>query len=559
MVVDSPLALFTTLFGWQFYNAIWFTLLGTGIALLPFLGVLIEATMTDREDGEFLGSNPEGIYKRIEAKILVMLAVVALAAQPAEGITELAPGSISFTPEPTLLTPNPTQSTAANPNNTFGDTGFTDFAEVNADSVAVPVWWYTVLTVSSGINGAVLAGFPEIDSIRDVTRLAQALSISDPVVRSETSAFYTHCYIPAKSAFERENPPGADPVDISYIGSSFFLNDFVPNRANVPIYDLLRSTRPIQGFPFDLARDFEWQEEFRPEFGKPRCREWWLGENTDGRPGLRQLLLDQLNVAEDGVVESLVAAITPLVPAALGGEAIEDRLIQAVLTREQPTISNNSFGESTVEPGDGLAQVALRNVVQPVFTTVGVEGASAVFALFMEVITQVLPMLQPMILMGIYALLPFAIVGSRFSVSFLATGAIGIFTINFWPVLWHMATWVDDNLLLALFPSTLGNDGSTPLFDVMVLMRGVLGTAGETKITLLNMVTASLFLFLPLLFSLVMMWAGLNVGRSLQNFTNIADNNAAARGASQGPQQFGKSTTSHATSRVNMATGGAKK
>jgi len=557
MVVDSPLALFTTLFGWQFYNAIWFTLLGTGIALLPFLGVLIEATITDREDGEFFGSNPESIYKRIEAKILIMLAVVALAAQPAEGLTELEPGTITFTPEPTLLEPQPAQSTAADPNNTFGDTGFTDFAEVNADSVPVPVWWFTVLSVSSGINAAVLAGFPTIDSIRDITRLAQALNISDPVVRSETSAFFTHCYIPAKSAFERQNPLGANAVDISYIGSSFFLNDFVPNGANAPIYDILRPTRIVQGFPFDPARDLEWQEEFQPEFGMPRCSEWWLGQNTNGRPGLRQLLLDQLDIVDDGIVESLVAAVTPLVPAALGGEAIEDRLIQAVLTRDPPDFSNNSFGESAFEPGDGLVQRVLRNFVQPVVTVVGVEGAAIGFALYMEVITQVLPMLQPMILMGIYALLPFAIVASRFSLSFLATGAIGIFTINFWPVLWHMATWVDDNLLLALFPSSIDNDGSTPLFDVMILMRGVMGTAGETKITLLNMVTASLFLFLPMLFSLVMMWAGVQAARSLQSMTNVADTNYAAHGASKGPSV--KQTAGLAKSGVGSMAGAALK
>ncbi len=42
MSVDSYLELFTTLFGWSFYNVIWDVLVGTGIVYLPFLGILID-------------------------------------------------------------------------------------------------------------------------------------------------------------------------------------------------------------------------------------------------------------------------------------------------------------------------------------------------------------------------------------------------------------------------------------------------------------------------------------------------------------------------------------
>ena len=42
MTVDSYLELFTTLFGWTFYNILWDVLVGTGIVFLPFLGILID-------------------------------------------------------------------------------------------------------------------------------------------------------------------------------------------------------------------------------------------------------------------------------------------------------------------------------------------------------------------------------------------------------------------------------------------------------------------------------------------------------------------------------------
>ncbi len=549
MVVDSPLALFTTLFGWQFYNAIWFTLLGTGIALLPFLGVLIEAIITDREDGQFLGSNPEGIYKRIEVKILVMLAVVALAAQPSS-LTALQPGTISFTPQTTVLNPEPIQATAADPNNTFAESGFTDFAELNADTVPVPIWWFSVLTVSSGINAAVLAGFPDIESVRDITRLTQMLQIGDPIVQSEVSVFYSQCYLPARGFFERENPTGADSVDVSFIGSRFFLEEFQINGGAGPVvYEALRPNAPVNGFPFNAARDTEWLPEFQPEFGKPTCRQWWLGEGTNGRPGLRQLLLDQMNVAQDGIVDRLVAGVTSAVPVGLGREAIEDRLIQGVLTRTPRNFSNASFGEQIVEPSDGSVQALFRASAKPIITAVGVEAAAGGLALVMDVVTQLMPMLQPMILMAIFALLPFGLVASRYSISFLVVGAVGIFTVNFWPVLWHIATWVDDNLLRALFPAGITAGGSSPLFDfILIPKRLILGTLGEVKLTLLNMVTSVLFLLLPGFFSVVMAWAGTRAAHTASALSSAATNNSATGKASSGPGQVTNSTVGRGVS-----------
>ena len=538
MVVDSPLALFTTLFGWQFYNAIWFTLLGTGIALLPFLGVLIEALVTDREDGQFVGSDPVGIYKRIEAKILVMLVVVAIGAQPSS-LTSIEPGTISFTSTPTLLNQNPTAVTAAAPGNTFGDTNFADFSVLDQGGVRIPLWWFAVMTVSSGINASVLAGFPELESLRDVMRLMQASYISDPVLRSETSAFFTQCYLPAKSRFERENPEGADSADISWMGSRFFLEEFrVRDGAGPIVYDLLRADRPIQGFPFNAARDIEWLPEFAPEFGKPTCSEWWLGNGAQGREGVRAQLLAETNLVQDSLVDNVVTGVTTLIPGSLGQTEIEDRIIQGVLTRDPPSITRASFGESTLEPGDGILQGFLRSFVQPGLTDFGVFAASGFFALVMDVITQVLPMVQPMLLMGIFAVLPFALVASRYSLSFLVIGAVAIFTINFWPVLWHMATWVDDNLMVAMYPSVSPQGGDeSPLADLLLIRRGLIGTAGMTQITLLNMVTAGLFLLLPTIFTAVMGWAGIRAAGAIGVVMNNATNNQAVQGAASGPSR----------------------
>ncbi len=89
-----------------------------------------------------------------------------------------------------------------------------------------------------------------------------------------------------------------------------------------------------------------------------------------------------------------------------------------------------------------------------------------------------------------YALLPMLVVLSRYSISMMMTGAMAIFTVKFWSVLWYLALWVDQNLILSMYP------------DVNVFFQ-IFANPGEhdSKRMLLNMITASLYLGLPLLWS----------------------------------------------------------
>jgi hypothetical protein len=130
--------------------------------------------------------------------------------------------------------------------------------------------------------------------------------------------------------------------------------------------------------------------------------------------------------------------------------------------------------------------------------------ASAVFAVTMTAILEGLPMIQAVLLLGIYALLPMLVVLSRYSLSMLMTGALAVFTVKFWSVLWYLALWVDQNLILSMYP------------DVNIFFQ-IFANPGEhdVKRMLLNMITASLYIGLPLLWSALMSWAGIHVGRSL--------------------------------------------
>ena len=137
------------------------------------------------------------------------------------------------------------------------------------------------------------------------------------------------------------------------------------------------------------------------------------------------------------------------------------------------------------------------NIAKGGLATGGVITASALFSVTMTAVLQALPMVQALMLLGIYALLPMIVVLSRYSLSMMVVGAMAIFTVKFWSVLWYLAMWVDQNLILSMYP------------DVNVFLQ-IFATPGEhdAKRMLLNMITTSLYLGLPLLWSGMMAWAG---------------------------------------------------
>ena len=68
------------------------------------------------------------------------------------------------------------------------------------------------------------------------------------------------------------------------------------------------------------------------------------------------------------------------------------------------------------------------------------------------VLLQSQPMVQTIMLLGVYELLPLVVVLSRYSIAMLVMGGMAIFTIKFWSVLWYLVMWVDQNLILSMYP-----------------------------------------------------------------------------------------------------------
>jgi hypothetical protein len=81
MVVDSYLELFTGIFAWQQYNALWSLLVETGIALIPFVVILIKNVVEARARQDTQDAAPISL-RNLEVSLVLALSVIVLAGQP---------------------------------------------------------------------------------------------------------------------------------------------------------------------------------------------------------------------------------------------------------------------------------------------------------------------------------------------------------------------------------------------------------------------------------------------------------------------------------------------
>jgi hypothetical protein len=164
-----------------------------------------------------------------------------------------------------------------------------------------------------------------------------------------------------------------------------------------------------------------------------------------------------------------------------------------------------------------LAEIPLAEEIRGLVSALGTGFFYLLFQFVIEVLVPTLLLVQPLILLGIYSLLPFIVVLSRYSLSLLVLGGMAIFTVKFWTVLWHIAAWLDENLMLALYPGIGDN--------LMAFLGSTIqGRPGEhtTNRMLLDMITASLDFGLPLLWSGMMARVGIRVGRSVEGIVSEA-------------------------------------
>jgi TraG-like protein, N-terminal region len=480
MTVESYLELYTTLFGWQQYNNLWRVLSDTGIVFIPFLFILAQNFIGPATSMETKDASSTSV-RRMEIDIALALSVVVLAAQPS---IPLSPGVLRYE--------KPCKAGATVSATASGTTYDSAFASILTNT-NVPIWWYGMMALSAGVTHATITG---IGCAADLTGYRLELDktrIQDPALLAEVGQFLQDCFIPARSKYYREKPPVAALVathgerDPEWFGSYVY-------RQTGGYYDQYRASAPVKGWPYAPARDTEYASP--PPYGRPYCKEWY----EDAGIGLRGKLLDQV----PPVLRSRGLSILSLI--GFGSYTtgnMEDDTIKSVVTTSLASAPASS-DLATAYNTEGLLQLSLLPLNLPlVGAGLGAAWEKLSFSPMMYAVRSGAPIIQSLILLAIYMLLPLALVFSSYSWSVVVIGSIAVFTVKFWSYLWHVAKWLEDNLAQALYPDGTSYFGASlaNLTDGDFALKGIL----------IEMATALLFIGLPIVFSMMVAWAGYRV------------------------------------------------
>jgi hypothetical protein len=536
MAVDSYLELFTTLFGWQWYGIVWEALSDTGIVYIPFVMIVINGWKDAARGGSY-GNVHDLALRSVEIEFYVAVFVALIAGPPA---VALGANTMSYTPSATLNAPTPVTATPALPDSSYGSAGAFSGAP---GSVDIPVWWYAVLSLAKGINHAIIAGMPGSVGIREVQQQAQLATVSDPVVRAEAGQFYNDCYIPARSKYLRDKPTsavitgllteyGADDPD--WMGSHVLRALYYPST---------RAATRVTGWPYKASRDVDYGSAATGGWGQPTCAEWWLGDGTS--TGIRSKInaLPEASALRNTLSSAATRFSTWLGPLGSSAAVVAEKLTDNAVRK---SLSNSRVEAMTTFQPDSLGAYSGRNGVltnlygaaQDIAGTAGAGLTHFSLGTMLTALKPMLPTIQAITLMAVYALLPIIVVISGYSLSMLSVGAIGIFTINFWTVLWKFAQWVDENLTVAMHPGNL--DG------LMNWASSSGGVAGATsKALMLDTMLAAFMIGMPVLWTMVMGWAGISIGRSIQQ--SLSTSQKSTEQAGQAGGNMGSKTASKAS------------
>ena len=516
MGFDSYLEIFTTIYGWTIANQIYSILLDTGIAFIPLIITFVSVWKQAHEDGTENGSAQWAIRK-MEVELVTALFVMSVCFVPTP-FTTLDKAHLSFAPDSTVANPSPATVTGNGTSTTY-DRAFGSSA---GGSIPVPLWWYTVMGLSSGVNAAIRAGVSTgYLGLRQAEELARLATIENPALRGEAQLFYSQCFMPAHAKFHSpENTPspittavledrlyGKD--DTEWIGSKAF-------RQDPEYYASFRAQQVVAGFEMD--REGDDKDASPSDTGSmPNCRRWW----EDSQAGLRTRLVSQsgtsLQRAADqawGLASATNTGLTTLNPAGFDPDYVQDQMLKQALWRSQA----NFLQTDQVLGGQNASRWSL-----PEFLSgIGIASKSVEASFSYYPVVQFMTLAQPLILMGVYIFLPFIVLFSRYSLAFMMYGALAIFTVKFWAAMWAIAKFIDERLVVAMYG------------DNTMLVREYLtnGLDGGAKRAILNVLTLSLFISLPLLWSGMMAWVGFKVGVGVSEAVKSAYQSGAQAGAS---------------------------
>lgn len=542
----------------------------TGIIIVPFIALIIQTYQEMHEKGE---SGVLSLIRRLEFDVLAMFLVAFFCVMPSN-LTSLSGLDLRYTPTSTAVAPTPVTASSLNASTSTGVTG-TNYdatfasafsgSNVNvSDPAAIPIWWYLSMGISSGVSSAFRAGITNnMRDLRMLEELGRMSTIQDPILRNDVQKFYQQCFIPARSQFlastgattgftaagqailnSAHKNPEKGTSDVDWIGSHFYQVE--PN-----FYSAMRSQDPIDGVPIDYIRDTDICNPATElpgacvgkipmcgagaaavPCGKPTCNEWWMGTGLGMamNSGLRDRLVNHVSTWTK--IENIINTMFAANPAGYDSKDITAKL--AFQQANPKYVNFDSVVGSTsnwwVAQGRSIADGGALG------RGVALAGEGYFASLSVAPMIMFLTMVQPMILMAIYMFLPTIVILGSYDMKLMIYGALTIFTVKFWAVMWFVARWVDDNLIAAMKPGIDGN----------AVMEFLLSWDGETNSRLvLNILLLTMYVMLPLIWTSLMAMIGLRIGSGIDQVMSKASVAGGAIGRTGGQLTGGRAAKAY--------------
>ncbi|QEA38651.1 conjugal transfer protein TraG [Pistricoccus aurantiacus] len=475
--------------GWVVNNALWSSLMQTGLALMPFIALIASEWFRVRQEGEDEGNKGVLLIARIETRLYAMVLCYAFTCVPMM--------SLSFNPVNAI---ERTDASGGSCNVAVigqGAWGSDTMNSIGGQTAEIPLWWALVHAVSKGVTNVAVSSIPCAPDLQALTSEIDAQSITDPGLKQELGEFKRQCYGAARNKlFQAGNTGSIDALaalDHDWLGSKWLLE--TPGY-----YDSIYAGRPIAGFPYDASRD-----QARPSTGPgrpgyPSCKEWW----ADGDNGLRARLHDEI---EPGVWDSVRSLFT--------SSAAEDYVIRRMISHRAGTAGGN---QDMAVTGYGNLDGSVDDVLSMAAGAAGGAVAGVMGKVGMDMLKRALPMVQYILIMAVVICLPFVMVVSGYSIKVAGTATFGLFALWFLTFWWELARWINANLVDLIYNSDAAK-------------MGYLAAAQNSYDKLvLTFVEWATFLILPGIWVAVLGWAGTRLGGAISSGMESGTRGAKAAG-----------------------------
>lgn len=444
MVANNFVEIYTLMFGWGMYGAIWDILTGSGIALVPFIAAII----TSVSDGLTQGGTAQDVLSNIEMKVISTILVLMLCVIPFTGWgTTLATTQYEIA----VNDCHPPSNLSGTGDDT--DTGFDDtFSGMSSLEIYKPVAWSLVTLISSAVTNTAIKSMQCVNNYEFLLMRMSNIKVQDSNLRERIGDFYEQCFLVAHARHKAIG--GAVPSDVSEMSDIDWIGSriFVGLADSGEYYDHEEAfMENMQKYGFSRQTDLRASDTARESGAHPYCREVWLGEaGTGDAKGLRELILNDIpeddagNVMDDWMTWGYKVLRTddPEV------WVKEDLFIKTILQAEAANLGSktNVNLSGTFDANRQTGKAFYDWFVGTVGNLMGAKEYLSATAIRQNIKTAgpiVLALMQMVIILAS----PIVMVLGNYSFTTFSALGLSYFGLEFINAIWAIAYWMDNNLL----------------------------------------------------------------------------------------------------------------